>query len=603
MTSETSGEPASPAFLGRGVKVDPKIQKIDRVFFRRLWLLCRPFWARAGAWRSWLLVGVIVLANLAAAGAAGRLTMLYQDVNNALVAKHATTYAWLMASYIGFGFAILAGVLFAEYVSGYVKTQWRRWMTAKLIDEYLTSRTYYAITVDGDIDNPDQRIQEEMSPVIDAVMRLPTNVLNSVMNIVVQVSILAFIALPMLIATLAYCAVNAIFTYYIYRPTIRQNWESTVAEADFRFGLLHVRDHAETIAFYRGENGERLHLFDRLSTAVAKQWVLISYQIKVMLADKSFGLLWKLWPALFVAPLYFSGDISFGTIAAATTAATLINSSIETFINFIPVMSKAVPHVVRVAQIREKSEARGVEYETRHLGHLRRNIAEESIGFDNVTLMTPGAERTLFKNLTARIPKGSRLLIAGPTGTGKSSALRAMAGLWNVGHGTILTPPEGKTLYLPQRPYMVLGSLRHQLLYPGNAEVPPTDEEIVAALEEACLEEFVKRHPDLGAEADWGRILSLGEQQRIGFARAYLSGAEYIFVDEATSAIDVDTERRLYNQLLTREMTLVSIGHRPSVFAYHNLILVLRPDGTGEIMPIEQYATGAMRPALQRSAV
>jgi putative ATP-binding cassette transporter len=364
-----------------------------------------------------------------------------------------------------------------------------------------------------------------------------------------------------------------------------------------------VRDHAETIAFYRGENGERVHLHQRLSTAVAAQWIVARYHLLMSMVTRMTTLLWSVLPVLFVVPLYFHGQIEFGMIAAAGTAAAMINASIGAYVRFIPLLTKAVPHVVRVAEIREKFEARGKFHRAQHIGHLRREVAEDDIGFDNATLMTPGGERTLFRDVTAEVPKGSRLLIVGPTGTGKSSALRAMAGLWNLGHGTVRTPPEEKTVYLPQRPYMVLGSLRHQLLYPGNAAVPPTDEQIVDALREACLEQVVLRHPDLSDEADWGRILSLGEQQRIGFARAFLSGAEYVFLDEATSAVDVNTERRLYTQLLSRNITLISVGHRPTLSAYHNLVLDLRTDGTGEVMSIERYLALGSDPPPQRSVV
>ena len=589
MTNGNAEQPGGHAFLGSGVKTDRKSQKLDGVFFRRLWSLCRPYWTRHGAWKSGVFMAIIIGLGLATTAIGGMMTLAFADINNALVAKDPTRYWYFWLYYSALYLVIILGNMVASYFEGYVRTDWRRWMTSRLVDEYLGWRTYYAITLDGDIDNPDQRIQEEMNPVIDAAMSVPQSLLNSTLNVGVQVAILATIAMPMLIATLVYCALNAVVTYVIYKPTIKQNWDSTVAEADLRFGLLHVRDHAETIAFYRGENGERAHLVDRISTAVATQWAIIRYQLKLALAANSFGLLWTLFPALFVAPLYFSGQIEFGAIAAATTAAGLINMSIGNFIQFIPLMTKSVPHVVRVAEIREKFATLAAYEQAQHIGHLRREETGDTISFDNVTLMTPGGERTLFRNLTVGVPKGGALLIAGPTGTGKSSALCAMAGLWNLGHGTVRTPPEEKTVYLPQRPYMVLGSLRHQLLYPGNAKVPPTDEQITDALREACLEALVQRHPDLSDEADWGRILSLGEQQRIGFARAFLSGAEFVFLDEATSAVDVKTERRLYTQLLSRRITLVSVGHRPTLSAYHNLVLDLRTDGTGEVMSIERY--------------
>ena len=608
MSSDKPATPQPQTFLGSGVRTDPKSRTLNKLFFVRLWQFCRPFWTRQGAWKSYLLVAVMIGFGLAGTAAGGITTLLSKDVSNALVAKNAQLHwhLWLVLAGVGFGIFLLG--LVEELIESYLETDWRRWMTTRLMDEYLGSRTYYAITLDGDIDNPDQRIQEEMRPIIDAVTRMPNNVLNSLTNIGVQVAILASIAVEMLYATLAYCVLHAVVTYFLYKPTIKQNWDATVAEADLRFGLLHVRDHAETIAFYRGEKGERVHLVARVGNAIRAQWTITLYQALVSFVRRMLGFVWSVLPILAVVPFYFSGKIEFGAIAAATAAAGMVNSSIGTFINFIPMLSRAVPHVVRVAEVREKFERLRNYGQAQHIGHLRRETSENTIAFDNVTLMTPGGERSLFHNVSFELQKGSALLVVGPTGTGKSSALRAMAGLWSLGHGTIRTPREEDTIYLPQRPYMVLGSLRHQLLYPGTAGVPPTDEEIVAALEEACLEGLVERYPDLSTEADWGRILSLGEQQRIGFARAYLSGAEYIFLDEATSAVDVKTERRLYAGLLSRTITLVSVGHRPTLLAYHSKVLDLKPDGTGEVMSIERYMAslpdiGPQQPVHQAAVV
>jgi putative ATP-binding cassette transporter len=602
MSTERSAPAAGPTFLASGVKIDLKSQKIDKVFFRRLWEFCRPFWTRKGAWTSYLLVAVLLAASLAASGATGVLTVVVKAYNNALVAKNPAAYWDLVLSYLGLALAALVGLVIVEYVSSYIRVVWRRWSTTQLVDDYLGARTYYVISRDGDIDNPDQRIQEEIKPVIEMLTQIPLAVIQSSQIIVIQAAILASLSLTMLFATIGFCVLNAVVTYFVNKPTIKQNWESTIAEADFRFGLLHVRDHAEIIAFYRGEKGERAHLTDRLSVAVLKQWVIARYHVIVSMAAQFLSITWMLAPLCLMPPLYFAGLVEFGTIAAATTAGTLIAASINKIIMFMPVMAQSVPHIVRLAQIREKSAQLRSDETTQRIGHLRRQESDSSIGFHNVTLMTPGGERTLLQSVTAEIAKGGRMLIVGPTGTGKSSALRAMAGLWNLGHGTINTPPEAKTIYLPQHPYMVLGSLRAQLLYPGTSEDQPTDEQIVEALHAACLGDLAQRYPDLSVAADWGHVLSLGEQQRFGFARAYLSTAEFLFLDEATSAVDVETERKLYTELLTRPITLVSVGHRPSLLLFHERVLDLRADGTGAVMSSEAYMANAAAQSLKRTA-
>lgn len=589
MTSQDKESPTNIGSVRQSLRIDPSSQRIDKVFFRRLWAFCVPYWSRQGAWLSYMLFAVVIVIDLMSTGVGAATTILSQNVQNALVAKNVSDY-WQFWFYLtGLGLALFATGLVSQYASARLNMDWRRWMTAHLIDEYLGSRTYYAITLDGDIDNPDQRIQQEIAPIILMVSQLPTSLLHSTLNIGVQVAILAGISVPMLIATFCYCVVNGFVTYFINKPLIKMNWDATVADADMRSGLLHVRDHAETIAFYRGENGERVHLTRRLALAISTDWNIAIYNLKTSVLTRMIGLVWGVMPMVLVAPLFFSGKIEFGAIAAAGMAATMINASLATFINFIPTISRAVPHVVRVAEIREKFAKLGAYKRAQHVGHFRREVSEENIGFERSTLMTPGGERTLFSNVTALIPKGSRLLIVGPTGTGKSSALRAIAGLWDLGHGIVRSPPEEQTVYLPQRPYTVPGSLRHQLLYPGNAEVAPTDDAMIAALRASCIESLAERYPDLSAEADWGRMLSLGEQQRLGFARAILTGAHFVFLDEATSAVDVDTERRLYAELISRSRTIVSVGHRPTLLGYHDLVLELRPDGTGEVMSVERY--------------
>ena len=563
---------------------DPRSFKLDARFFKRLYSLTRPYWVRKGSWGSWLLLVIPLVMGVTTSGLFGYFSYLIRDEGNALLAKDQTVYWELLVLVSIVAVARSASGRLHTYLGGRLHRHWRQWLTTELVDRYLERRTYYEIANDQLIDNPDQRIAAEVDPFCSTAAAIPARIIGTFTDFTVQAAILFSISRSLFVAVLVYAVTKSVALLWLYKPTIKMYYDITVSEADLRYGILHVRENAETVAFYRGEYAERAQILQRLRTVIRRRIHFLNYSNLLYFGYDLLGLGWTLLLAVFLSPMFFAGEIQFGVIAQATACATVLLQAFRIFFDFIPSTIIAIPDIMRLAEIQEKFE---------ELGRARHSVAGapridftvgKGIELQGVSVQTPGGEQHLVSDLSFKVPPQEHLVIVGRTGVGKSSLLRAMAGLWTRGSGRITMPSPDEALFLPQRPYMILSDLRSQLLYPRRRD-DLSDKDLQAILERVSLGDLAEKHGGFAAEKDWGRVLSLGEQQRIGFARALVAQPRFIFLDEATSAVDVETERLLYGLLARSTATFVSVGHRPSLLDYHVKALRLMPSGEWEIMP------------------
>jgi putative ATP-binding cassette transporter len=554
---------------------------------------------RQGRWVPWLLLALIVQLILVLNGINVGISFVARNIDNALVAYKQEEFWKIVAIYAGCLVFALPIRGLQSYLVPKLGLLWRQWLTGRLIGRYMENRAYYVLNPNDEsqeeIDNPDQRISQDASSFTAQSLAFTVGVFEALLTFVSFIIVLWSISGQLALVLLAYSVIGTSVIVFAGRRLVFLNNQQLKLEADFRYGLVHIRDNAEAIAFYKGEDVERREAERRLGGAIFNFNRLIVWSALITVIQRSYDYFSRFLPWLVIAPLYFAKQKDFGVFGQAGIAFSQVFFSVSFIVNNIEELASFSASISRLEGFQtriEKISGLLLGGQANLLGAAPPPADSGSaILLENVDLVPPRSTRRLIHNLSLSVAADQRLLVVGPSGCGKTSLLRLISGLWDTETGRVQRPPESDLLFIPQKPYMLLGSLREQLCYPQSPD-RFSDEQLRHVLEQAYLPDLIQRYPDLTVKQDWPRLLSLGEQQRLAFARLLLNGPRFVVLDEATSALDVTTEKRLYQLLVEREMAFVSIGHRPTLTQYHDTVLELDGRGGWRVLPAEGYTFG-----------
>jgi putative ATP-binding cassette transporter len=532
--------------------------------------------------RAWTLLAVVLLLSLSVTGINVALSYIGNYFTNALVKKNQDLAYLFVAVYFCSFLAGIPVVAMYSYVQDYLGMRWREWMTDEFLGNYFQNRHYYEVEAQGQIDNPDQRIMEDIRSFTRTSLLFLLILLGSLMDLISFSGILWSKSALLVYVVLGYSLVGTGLTVLIGRRLVRLNFNQLRYEADFRYSLVHVRDNTESIAFYQGEKPEIEQISGRFRNVLKNFGLLIGWQRNLTFFTTAYSYLPVVLPFLVLFPQYFGGKIEYGDMVQANfafaqvyAALSLIVAQIEPITNFAAGVQRLATFADAIAPDRLPSV--GITSEP-----------ADRFDLNQVTLMTPDRKRTLIQDLTIELENKTNLLVVGQSGVGKSSLLRAVAGLWTQGQGVIRRPPLADIFFLPQRPYMLLGSLRDQLIYP-RLENEISEMELKQVLKTVRLEDLPERVGGFEAELDWDDVLSLGEQQRLAFARLLINRPGYAVLDEATSALDTADESNLYGRLKQLEINYISVGHRRSIIDFHDRVLELQEHNRWRLLSAQEY--------------
>lgn len=568
----------------------PKRPKnFDRRLWRRFWNIAKPYWFLGEKWTSRGLLALLILLLL------GRteFTVLFNqqsgEFTSALAARNGARFWHSMRV---FGIVLIAAVpiyAFYYYVRDRLAVSWRRWLTHHFLGQYFKNRAFYELTFNQTIDNPDQRISDDVNTFTRQSLTFLLEVVGAVLQLVAFSGILWAISKTLVLFLGLYAILGTLVTFGVFgKPLIELNFQQLRREADFRFSLIRIRENAEAIAFYQGEAREASHVKQRFAEAFGNYKKLIRRTLGLNLYQYGYSFVTLIFPCIIIAPRVLSGELEVGRVVQAVGAFAAMLSALTVFVENFEALSAFAAGIERLHTF-SKSLA-GQQAGQAKLGDTIERREHPRLELDRVTLQTPNYQRTLITNVSLAVDQGEGLLIAGASGGGKSSLLRAIAGLWNSGSGTIMRPKLEQMLFLPQRPYMILGTLRSQLLYP-MIDRDISNEELSQVLAQVNLPDIVDRCGGFDAELDFAKVLSVGEQQRLAVARVLLTKPDYAVLDEATSALDVENEERLYAQLKATSSTIVSVAHRSTLLKHHKHVLEVVGDGTWRLGEAKDYTT------------
>jgi putative ATP-binding cassette transporter len=563
-----------------------------KLSFYSLWKLLGPYWWSEEKWLGRGLLAIIVAFNLGLV----YLSVLFNQWNrlfyDSLQNKDYEAFKTQLLRFTVLALIYIAIAVYRLYLNQMLEMRWRRWLTEYYLGRWMTHQVYYRMEVQhGGTDNPDQRIAEDLRLFTNGALSLSLGLLSSVVTLASFVGILwslsgdfsftffgyeVFIPAYMVWVALIYSFFGSYLAHWIGKALIGLNFRQQRYEADFRFSLVRVRENAEGIALYRGEASEQENLKSRFLRILKNWWEIMKCQKRLTWFTASYTQMAIVFPILVAAPRYFSGAIQLGGLMQIASAFGNVQSALSWFIDNYRPFAEWKASVDRLTSFHDAiSEVQRTGAVLQGILVSGQNAPELAV--ENLRLGLPDG-RILFNGLTATIAPGERLLVRGPSGAGKSTLFRAIAGIWPFGSGKIMVPHDARKLFLPQKPYLPIGTFGDAICYPEKPGAF-SDSEIVEVLKLCRLEDFVGRLDEI---AHWEQVMSPGEQQRLAFARALLYQPAWLFLDEATAALDDATQDYLYSIIKNRlpKTTIVSIAHRADVQHFHRRVLSVEMDGS-----------------------
>ncbi|KGG13318.1 MULTISPECIES: ABC transporter ATP-binding protein/permease [Prochlorococcus] len=539
-------------------------------------------------WVHWSLLGIVVVMLLAINGINAGIGFIARDLTNALVEKQEAGFYKILGIYACCFIIALPIRVSQIFFTFKLSIIWREWLSKSLIFDYLKNKTYFILNPNDeeatDVDNPDQRITEDTKAFTEQSLNFTLGIFDAFLTFSLNIIILISISKILTLSLFIYAAIATTILIIAGKNLVKINFDQLRYEADFRYGLVHIRNNAESIAFYSGENSERTETQRRLTEVVRNFNLLIVWKAIIFAMKRSLNYAGIFFPYLIMAVPYFNGEIDYGRFIQASFAFNMVEGSLFFIVNQIDELAKFTAGVGRLEGFQSKVE----KVSQRKPSQEKINSSSNSILIKNADLYPPGSNTPIISDLSVNVNYSESLLVVGPSGCGKTSLLRMISGLWEPIRGVVERPETGDLLFIPQKPYMILGSLREQLCYPTDVN-KFTDDHLRSVLEEVNLSSMINRYPDLNVKQDWPRILSLGEQQRLAFGRLLLNSPRFAVLDEATSALDVKTEKMLYELLKQRDLSVISVGHRPTLIEFHESVLELMGQGSWKLLSASSY--------------